>query len=218
MQKYQAYKIIGENNSYLTPDWKYNNNGRNGIILNNILTKGSIKYFFDDSSLYGFTSREIPIKTNIITLLKGNQMCYPMNVTEYQPYYLLRWDKESLFSGRKMPILSPLTKQIWNIYRVLQKNESDGSKSLLVQYELNPELNYTKAVTSAISNSQIDNRNTKLVTAALDTAVSPALLKAIENSKLKSSGVSTPTVIGLTESGIPIVEELLLQITAACTT
>ena len=201
-------KIIGENNSYLTPDWKYNNNVRNGIILNNILTKGSIKYFFDDSSFYGFTSREIPIKTNIITLLKGNQICYPMNVTEYQPYYLLRWDKESLLSGRKMPILSPLTKQIWNIYRVLQKNETDGSKSLLVQYELNPELNYTKAVTSAISNSQIDNRNTKLVTAALDTAVSPALLKAIENSKLKSSGVSTPTVIGLTESGIPIVEEL----------
>ena len=119
-------KIIGENNSYLTPDWKYNNNGRNGIILNNILTKGSIKYFFDDSSLYGFTSREIPIKTNIITLLKGNQICYPINVTEYQPYYLLRWDKESLFSGRKIPILSPLTKQIWNIYRVLRKMKLMG--------------------------------------------------------------------------------------------
>ena len=73
-------------------------------------------------------------------------------------------------------------------------------------------------MTSAISNSQIDNRNTKLVSAALDAAVSPALLKAIENNKLKSSGVSTPTVIGLTESGIPIVKSYLLQITAACIT
>ena len=190
-------------NTFFTPYWL----PTPGIITDELSSFGAINFVYDDTGAGGFTSTQIPITAKNISHLKGSQSLYPRNITEHQPYHLIQWNSVSdanLFSQSIIPMYSG----IWEIEQVFIKNESSGAQSLMVQFKLKQQPVTTTAVTTAVANTPIKNTNTKGKTKTLNAVLKPALTQAVANSKKKSAGVSSLTVVGRTDSGIPIVDEL----------
>lgn len=197
------FQVYGDPGSVLTPFWR----NPVGITTVNLDMYGDIKYYLDDTNATGFTSTQIPITTTNIERLEGTQIFFPIHVTGGVSYYLLNYETETPFSGSTDPVIGPMFANVWD-YTTFIKNETDGSQSSMVQFNLKQQPVTTTAVTTAVANTPIKNTNTKGKTKTLNTVLKPALTQAVANSKKKSAGVSSLTVVGRTDSGIPIVDEL----------
>lgn len=194
-------QIQGTDFSVLTPLWPA------GITANEINTFGDINYYLDDTGANGFTSTQIPLTVNSIRRISGTQTFIPVNVTGGVSYYLLNYNTEHPFSYRSDPVIGPLYSNVWD-YTTFTKNETDGTRSSMVQFNLKQQPVTTNAVTTAVSGTPIKFANTKGKTKTLNAVLKPVLTQTVANSKKKSAGVSSLTVVGRTDSGTPIVDEI----------